>query len=396
MKAAIAGAGIGGLTTAIALARAGVSVRVFEQARRLEEVGAGLQLSPNAVRVLSKLGMGEALETIASWPVSLEMRMGISDRRIFSIPIADRARRKFGFGYAHVHRADLVSILSDAAIEAGARVELGARVIEALKDDGGVRVGLSTGEVESFDLLVGADGLHSVVREKAIAPDNGQFTGCVAWRMIVPAEQMQDLVEPARARVWVGPGKHAVIYPIRGGKQLNFVGVTESGDRAAESWREEGDVAEVARDFAGWAEPVQRVIEAGSTCHRWALFERTPMRRWSSGPITLLGDACHAMLPFQAQGAAMAIEDAWALADCVASSRWNVDEALGQYQRRRQARTEKVARSARSNRNVFHRRRRSSQFLTYGPMWLADRVAPSIVHGRQDWLYGHDETAVKV
>ncbi len=397
MRAAIAGAGIGGLTAAIALARAGVSVEVFEQARALEEVGAGLQLSPNAMQVLNAVGVGERLADVASWPVSLDLRLGESGALIFSIPMGERAVARYGAGYAHVHRADLIAALRAAAVSAGVRLTLGARVIEALEEGDEVRVGLATGAVERFDLLVGADGLHSTVREKAIAHDAARFTGCVAWRMVVPAVELPPgMFDPARASVWVGAGQHAVTYPLRGGRQVNFVGVTESDDHRTESWGEAGDIRRVAADFEGWADPVTKVIAAGKSCHRWALFDRAPLASWSRGRITLLGDACHPMPPFQAQGAAMAIEDAWALADCLEASPDNVAGALGAYESRRKGRARRVMRSARSNQGVFHRRGKLAQLATYGPMWLADRIAPFIVRGRQDWLYGHDETAVKV
>lgn len=396
MEAAIAGAGIGGLTAAIALARAGVSVDVFEQAGRLEEVGAGIQLSPNAMRVLEELEVADDLASVASWPAALELRMGESGRRIFSIPMGRRAVEKYGVGYAHLHRADLIAVLRAAAVAAGARVMLGARVIETVEENNKVRVGLSTGDVGRFDLLIGADGLHSAVREKAIAHDSARFTGCVAWRMVVPGEGLEDLFDPAKAVVWVGPGKHAVTYPLRGGRLVNFVGVTESDEHRTESWSEAGDVAQVARDFEGWADPVTRVIEAGTACHRWALFDRAALPRWSNGRITLLGDACHPMPPFQAQGAAMAIEDAWALAECLSAFPGNVSRALSRYESLRKGRTRKVVRSARANKAVFHRRSGLTQLATYGPMWLADRIAPFIVHRRQDWLYGHDETAARV
>lgn len=396
MRAVIAGAGIGGLTAAIALAQAGVSAEVFEQAGALEEVGAGLQLSPNAMCVLEALGLGSEIARIATAPVSLDLRLGQSGTQIFSIPMGERATERYGAPYLHVHRADLVDVLQRAAIEAGARITMGARVIEIVQQAGEVRVGLATGAVERCDLLVGADGLHSTVREKTIAHDSARFTGCVAWRMVVPAEGLGDRFDPARATVWAGPGKHAVTYPLRGGRFVNFVGVTETNGHRTESWSEAGDVAEVARDFEGWAEPVVKVIEAGTTCHRWALFDRAPLAIWSRGRTTLLGDACHPMPPFQAQGAAMAIEDAWALRDCVKAFPDDVGRALGSYEARRNRRTRRVMRSARANKHIFHRRSPLGQLATYGPMWLADRIAPFIVRGKQDWIYGHDETAAKV
>ncbi len=388
MKIIIAGAGIGGLSAALALARAGFKVVVVERAAELMEVGAGLQLSPNAMKCLASLGVAEAIGKVGSEPATLDLRIGKSGAVVFSIPMAQAARKRYGAPYLHVHRADLAGILATAAQQAGARIRFGARVSAFTRDGAEIRVGLDTGDILSGDLLVGADGMRSSVRRQLFGLDHPRFTGSVAWRLLAPISAYPDL--PNAAVVWAGAGRHAVTYRVRRGELINFVGVTEQEDWREEGWDEKGDTADLAKAFAGWAPPVTRVIGAGRSCHRWALFDREPLARWSDGRVTLLGDACHAMPPFQAQGAAMAIEDAVVLARCLKQG--EPEAALAQYEALRKPRTTKVLASARANMRVFHRSTFLTQAATYGPMKLAALLMPGFVNSRQDWIYGFDAT----
>ena len=315
MKVVIAGGGIGGLSAAIALCKVGFEVEVVERASALQEVGAGLQLSPNATKGLAALGVLEAVAAISSMPETLEMRIGRTGQKVFSIPIAREARNRYGAPYLHAHRADLIDILSRAAVQAGAQIRLGARVSAYVRDDAGLRVGLDTGAILPCDLLVGADGVRSAVRRQMLGEEAPRFTGAVAWRMTAPADVAPDL--PQSAIVWAGPGKHAVTYRIRRGTLINFVGVVETRDWRSESWDQAGDPVELAKIFGDWASPIPDIIASASHCFVWALFDRDPLPSWSEDRVTLLGDACHPMPPFQAQGAAMAIEDAVVLAKCL-------------------------------------------------------------------------------
>jgi len=388
MKVIIAGAGIGGLSAALALARAGFGVVVVERAPELMEVGAGLQLSPNAMKCLAWLGVGEAIGKVGSEPATLELRIGKSGATVFSIPMGEAARRRYGAPYLHVHRADLAGILANAAQEAGARIRFGTRVSAFTREGAEIRVGLDTGDILSGDLLVGADGMRSSVRRQLLGLDHPRFTGSVAWRLLAPISAYPDL--PNAAVVWAGAGRHAVTYRVRRGELINFVGVTEQDDWREEGWDEKGNKAELAKAFTGWAEPVTSVIAAARSCHRWALFDRNPLARWSDGRVTLLGDACHPMPPFQAQGAAMAIEDAVVLARCLKEG--EPEAALRQYEALRKPRTAKMLASARSNMRVFHRSTFLAQVATYGPMKVAGMVMPGFVNSRQDWIYGFDAT----
>ncbi|HVY89941.1 MAG TPA: FAD-dependent monooxygenase [Hyphomonadaceae bacterium] len=387
MKIIVAGAGIGGLSAAIALSKAGFEVEVLERAGVLREIGAGLQLSPNAMKALDALGCAEAAEAVSSEPEALELRIGRTGAKVFSIPAGKAARKRYGAPYLHVHRADLVEVLRRAAEFAGARILLGARVAAYVREGEELRIGLDNGTITTADLLVGADGIRSTVRKQMLGDDHARFTGTVAWRILAPAAACPEL--PHSAVVWCGPRKHAVTYRIRKDELINFVGVIEEADWREESWDQTGDPAQLIQAFKGWDERVLKVMGRAQSCHRWALFDRDPLPRWSDKRVTLLGDACHPMPPFQAQGAAMALEDAVTLSKRLAAEGAS-DEALKRYEAQRKPRTTRVLASARSNMGVFHRSNPLTQTATYGPMRIADRLLPGFVRSRQDWIYGFD------
>jgi salicylate hydroxylase len=379
LKAVVIGAGIGGLGAAISLARAGIAVEVCEQASVLAEAGAGLQLSPNAVKALRALGVAERLEPSASQPEFLQLRLGRSGGRIFSIPMGAAAEARYGAPYLHIHRADLQAELAAALDEAApGSLKLGRRID-------------SVDAIEA-DLIVGADGLKSRVRAALFGEDAPRFTGCVAWRLTAEAGRVAE-PPPNGAVVWTGPGRHAVTYRIRGGRLINFVGVVEQDGWTQEGWSEPGDLAELAALFSGFAAPVLSVIAAAASCNRWALFDRDPLPRWSKGRVTLLGDAAHPLPPFQAQGAAMAIEDAVVLARCVAGG-GDVAAALERYEAERKPRTARMLASARANARRFHHGDPIGQLIAYGPMRLADMLAPHVIRSAQDWIYGFDVGAL--
>ncbi len=393
MKVLIAGGGIGGITAALCLLDAGIEVEVYERAAALGEVGAGIQISPNGVKVLLRLGLKPALDRIAFRPEALEMRMGASGTKLFAIPMRDVAEQRFGAPYYHIHRADLMTVLSDALRERGPHaVRLNKNLVAFERTGRGIRATFADDTPADGDVLIGADGIHSRVRERVFGAEKPRFTGNVAWRVVVPATaRLKELVPPT-ACIWVGPGRHAVTYYLRGGKLINFVGVVERNDWQNESWTERGDKGELAADYAGWAKPIEAIIADAAECYRWALFDRDPLPKWSDGNVALLGDACHPMLPFLAQGAVMAIEDAWVLSRKLKAAT-NAPEALAAYEAERKPRTTRAQRGARRQMGLYHKRGWAAQLTTYGPMWLAAHLAPSVVHSRNDWLYSHDVTA---
>lgn len=386
MRAILIGGGIGGLAAALALARRGVSVTVLERSPVLGEAGAGLQLGPNATRVLFELGLGETLVAKAFAPEAAEIRAATDQRLLLRNALGATAEARWGAPYLQLHRADLQALLHDAVLAAGCAVRLGASVLRIEQDTDRVRVILSDGTALEADLAVGADGVRSGVRQALFGDGAPRFTGQVAWRGVVPVDRLPPGTVPPVAAVWAGPGRHFVHYYVRGGQAVNFVGVVER-DWREESWTEPGDPAELQADFAGWPPVVRAICAAATSPFRWALFDRPPLPAWTKGRVTLLGDAAHPMLPFLAQGAAMAIEDAAVLSHRLEGAS-DVPQALKAYEQDRLARTRRVQAASRFNARLFHLPPvlERAAFLAAG---VADSLHPAGTAARFDWLYGY-------
>lgn len=394
MRIIICGAGIGGLTAALCLVHYGHDVTLIEQAAELGEIGAGLQVSPNAMRVFQALGMEEQIAQHAFRPEAIETRMGESGQTLFRIPLMAGAEPIWGAPYYHVHRADFIAALWQVLeSRAPGCVRLDAALSAYEQDEAGVSVHLVSGEHLSGDVLIGADGIHSAVRTHMLGAEAPVFTGHMAWRAVVPIEQLGDKLPPPTACAWMGRGRHAVTYRLRGGALANFVGVVERNDWTGESWTEPGSKREALDDFVGWHPAVTRLVEAADTLYRWALFDRPPLRSWTAGRVALLGDAAHPMLPFLAQGAAMAVEDGWVLARELTAAAGDPAAGLTAYQGARFARTSHIQAASRANGKIFHRQTLAGRLMTYGPMWLGGRIAPGSVRRRMDRIYAHDVTA---
>lgn len=371
-----------GLTAALCLLARGWEVRLFERAPEIAEVGAGIQLSPNATKPLIELGLGEALARAACEPARLEMRLGRSGRRVFSIDWAPALRRRYGAPYLMIHRADLIEILR-VAVDARApgAIRLGAEVAGC--EDGALR--LASGETVEGDLLLGADGLRSTVRARICGPESPVFTGNVAWRCVAPAAACPGL--PRHVCVWAGPGRHAVTYPLRGGALMNFVGIVEREEPAAETWSGPASHEETLALFSGWDARLTRTVEAAPKILKWGLYGRPPLPRWTAGRAALIGDACHPMLPSLAQGAGQAIEDAWVLAALA-----DRPQGLARYEALRKPRASRVQRQSLANLRMFHRSNPLAAFATYAPMAAAGQIAPDAIRRRNHWIYRVDAT----
>ena len=382
LRILIAGGGIGGLTAALCLAKAGCEVVLFERADEFGEVGAGIQLSPNCTRVLHHLGLEPALKACAFLPEGTEFRAWKSGKVIGSSVLGQSVRERYGFPYYHIHRGDLLGVLVEAARRSSA-IELNtASEVTGFEQDGQVRVAVD-GAIREGDALIGADGIHSTVRAGLFGDDAPRFTGNVAWRALVPAERLPaGLVRPVTA-AWWGPHKHFVHYYLHSGTLVNCVCVVEKVGWEIESWTERGDFEELKRDFAGWHEDVHALIDHmdRNSLYKWALHDRPPMRRWGEGAVTLLGDACHPTLPFMAQGAAMAIEDAAVLATCLAADD-SVPSGLKRYEDLRRQRTAAVQNGSRRNAKVFH--------LSGIKAWLRNRAAKRAGAYAMDGLFRYN------
>ena len=371
-KAIIVGGGIGGLTAALAFHAFGWTVDLLERSSELGEIGAGIQISPNGMKVFRALGLEDQIAENAFLPEALEMRFGRSGKQIFQIEARRAIVERWGAPYLHLHRADLVATLSALLRQRQPdAVQLGATCTGYENTENGVIATLENGETVSGDVLVGADGIHSNIRQQMLGQDAPDFTGNIAWRAVVPMDRLGDLAPPPTACVWVGARRHAVTYRLRGGTLANFVGIVEDDSWTSESWTEQGTMDAVLADFAGWHPVITNLIQSADAHYRWALFDRKPLSRWADGRAVLLGDACHPTLPFQAQGAVMAIEDAFLLAKLCAESPDDLPTALTTYFQTRQPRTSQVQTASRSNAKLFHKHTPLSRALTYGPMWLA-------------------------
>jgi salicylate hydroxylase len=391
----VAGAGLGGLTAALSLLKSGIDVDVYEQAPELKEVGAGVQISANGTRVLHALGLADALRTLSWEPAGKELRLWDTGETWPLFDLGAESVQRYGFPYYMFHRADLHDALAAAVRREKPRaIHLNASAVGC--DSAGARplLHLAGGSSVAGDVLVGADGVHSVVRQALFGPDQPKFTGCIAWRGVIPAGRLpRHLLRPVGAN-WVGPGGHVVHYFLRRGELLNFVGVRERHDWQIESWIAAGTVDECLNDFAGWHDDILTMIRNIATPYKWALKVREPMARWTEGRVTLLGDACHSTLPFMAQGAVMAIEDGFILARCLRLWPDDPASALRRYEAARRERANSVVRQSTRMTELFHNPELADH--TRARAFMARQFQPEQTRERYEWLFSYDATAVAV
>ena len=388
MKAIVVGGGIGGLSAALHLLHAGVDVEVHEQAPRISEIGAGIQISPNASRLLHRLGLRVAMDNVGVFPRAVHQRRWDDGRTLQRAPVGKLVEETFGAPYYHFHRADLAILLADA-LPPG-RVHVSHRLVGIDEKSDKVIARFENGVTAEADVLIGADGIHSKVHALAFGSDKPRFTGCIAWRGLVPAEKVRHLDIEVASHNWMGPDGHVVHYWVGGGRFMNVVCVTERGQWMEEGWTVPGNVADAAARFSDWHPTVRSLIDAFPATFVWALHDRTELPRWTSGRIALLGDACHPMLPFMAQGAAQAIEDGAALAALLKKMPDAPERALRRYEEIRKPRATRLQSMSAANRVRFH--------LHDGPEQQARDTAMAASGDRSianiGWLYGHDAADV--
>ena len=391
LQVALVGGGLGGLAAALFLRRAGVQATVYEQNTQLRETGAGIVVPPNMVRLLVELGLGEPLRRVAvQLQAAWEFRRWQDGRVLFVQAMGEACERLYGAHCYVAHRADLLALLQ-AALPPD-QLRLDQRCAGLRQSSHGVEIEFEQRDGHQSqvraDALIGADGIHSIIRETIAPPVEARFSGLCAFRCLVPADDAPPMALRPVQTLWLGPGRHLVHYPISAGRLINIVAIVPAGDWRSESWTADGQVADMQQAFEGWDARLHTLIASATDTKRWALYDRTPLTRWSDGRISLLGDAAHAMLPFFAQGAAQAIEDAAVLADCLrAATAATVPQALQRYEARRRPRASQV--------QLMSRGREVRNHLPDGPE-QAQRDA-EFAHGdplRQSaWLYGHDALA---
>ncbi|MGE5638987.1 MAG: FAD-dependent monooxygenase [Clostridia bacterium] len=391
LKAVIVGGGIGGLAAALFLRRAGLEATVYEQAEEAREVGAGIVVAPNMVRLMARLGLADALEAFA---VRLEAAWEFrrwQDGRVLSVQAMGEACRQQYSAHCYVaHRADLLALLQRSLpVDA---IHLGQRCISLRQDaDRATAVFADRNGRETSvdaDVVIGADGIHSIVREAVVPDIRARFSGLSAFRCLVPADRAPRIALRPVQTLWLGPGRHFVHYPISSGRLVNVVAFVPAGEWRTESWTADGRVEDLVSEFEGWAGPVVDLARSATETRRWAIYDRDPLERWTDGRVALLGDAAHAMLPFFAQGAAQAIEDAFVLSECLrAAPASEAAHALARYARIRQPRATRVQLMSRGREVRNHLPDGAAQEQRDAELGAGNPLRDSA------WLYGHDVAA---
>jgi salicylate hydroxylase len=389
IEVAIVGAGLGGLAAALFLRDRGIEVTVFEQSAAFNEVGAGIIVPPNMVRPLRRLGLADDLAEFAvELEFAWEFRRWRDGRVIATTPMREACVEAYGAPCYVAHRADLRAFLARALPEG--TIHLDRRCVGLSQSDAGVELEFLAADGArsrvQADAAIGADGIHSVIRDEVTDPLAPRFSGLCAFRCLVPAERAPEMARGPVQTLWLGPGRHFVHYPICAGKLVNVVAIAPAGDWRSESWTADGRISDMLREFETWDARLRQLILSATQTKRWALFDRAPLERWTSGRVTLLGDAAHAMLPFLAQGAAQCVEDAAVLADRLAAAdRATIGAALRSYEEIRRPRANHVLLMSRGREIRNHlpdgpeQERRDAELAAADPL---RQVA---------WLYGESD-----
>ncbi len=389
----IVGGGIGGLTLSLALARHGLASIILEQRAEFSELGAGIQLGPNAVRILSNLGIADELRSQAFIPERITIGQGRSGRRLTTLPLKSYMEERFGSPYVTMRRVDLQRMLLTHAHENDLiTIRTGFRLDRTSTTERHVVAINHSDEEVSGTVLVGADGIWSRMRQVMFPATNLRFSGKTAWRALIPMEEIPEITDMNGIGLWLGANGHLVHYPVRSdaGPDHNLLNVVAIIRDPSEDnrWSQPADIRELIPHFNGWSPTPRILIDKVTDWHKWSLFDSAPLKQWQRGRMCLLGDAAHPMLPFLAQGGAMAIEDAASLAECIQADADNIELALKTYEAQRSPRANRVQAASRRNGRIYHMKRPMSRLRDL----VISTTSPKRLLKRYDWLYGFSES----
>jgi salicylate hydroxylase len=393
LRVGVIGGGLGGVALTGALAKRGIEVKVFERAPAFGDVGAGIQMTPNAAKVLRGLGLADQLRRAGFLPQAIVGRNWRTARENFRTPLIDACPKLYGADFYHVHRADLHAMLASLVPESSA--VLSTSCVSVRNEANTAVATFDDGTEFEADLIVGADGVRSIVRNQLFGDEAPRFTGHMCYRAVVPfPERRPDFVSPDSS-FWMGPNGHVVTYYVRSGAAVNIVAVSETENWVEESWNAPSSREELLNAFKGWHPNLIQLFERTDSVFKWGLFDRDPIKTWSSGRITLLGDSAHPMLPFLSQGAAMAIEDGYVLATALAARGQDVRSALQDYEAERLPRTSRVQLESRERGKTYHLPSPIAQFKRDATYRLQALVNPHASGIKANWVYEYDATAFK-
>jgi salicylate hydroxylase len=391
----VIGGGIGGLTAALALLRRGIDVQVYDQSNQLKEIGAGIQISSNGSRVLFALGLEAALTQVQVRPERRVLRHWNTGETWNWFDLGNKSIERFGTPHLMLHRSDLHTLLADAvrSLKPDA-ITLDRRCVAVGSSGGYAEATFEDGSVVKAPYVIGADGIHSKVRVCLFGPSRPVFTGCIAWRGLIPMDRLPPHLAKMIGTNWLGPHGNVLHYPVRRGELMNFVSMSERDDWQVESWSTAGTREELRNDFRNWHADVQLMIDEIETPYKWAMMIREPMETWSKGRVTLLGDACHPTLPFLGQGGVMSIEDGYVVAACLDKYFSEPDVAFARYEEIRKDRTSMVVRKASENKaSAFEPRLADKDLIA---VEVAREWQQVRLRERMDWLYNYDATAIAI
>lgn len=391
----IAGGGIGGISAGLALARRGFDVRIFEKTPEIREVGAGIQISPNGMRVLYELGLEAPINATACRTDRKIVGLGLTGEMFEQYFNGPEILEQYGYPYSTIHRADLFQALLDGLRQTDPdALRLGSEVVAAAQSEDGVTLTLADGTTAEGAVLIAADGVHSRIRDSLIGDGRPSFTGILAWRGVLPMERVPEHMRTADALNWIGPFGHIVNYPLRGGELMNIASYIERDDWQVESWTESGSHEEYLNDFATWHEDIHALIRGVIEPFKWALLVREPLESWTTGRITLLGDAAHPTLPFLAQGANMTLEDSFVLARALEAYGDSPAEALLRYEAARRERANLMVTRSAANTARYHNATLADPAVAR--RYVETEFTRERVTQNYEWLYGYDVTQVPV
>jgi salicylate hydroxylase len=391
----VVGGGIGGLTAALALLRRGIDVQVYDQSNQLKEIGAGIQISSNGSRVLFALGLETALTEVQVRPERRVLRHWSTGETWNWFDLGNKSIERFGTPHLMLHRSDLHTLLADAvrSLKPDA-ITLDRRCVAVSSSGGHAEATFEDGSVVKAPYVIGADGIHSKVRVCLFGPSRPVFTGCIAWRGLIPMDRLPPHLAEMVGTNWLGPHGNVLHYPVRRGELMNFVSTSERDDWQIESWSTAGTKEELRNDFRDWHSDVQLMIDEIETPYKWAMMIREPMDTWSKGRVTLLGDACHPTLPFLGQGGVMSIEDGYVVAACLDKYFGEPGVAFARYEDIRKDRTSMVVRKASENKASAFEPRLADKDLV--AVEVAREWQQVRLRERMDWLYNYDATAIAI